>query len=344
MKKKLNNITFFFLLLSFNCLAQTGKPQYRMLNTFSVEGDGGWDYIALDENTARIFVSHSMVTNVVDSKSGKLINTIHNTNGVHGIALSQKENKAFISCGKDSTVSVINLSTFELITKIKVTGANPDALLYDEFSHKVFVYNARSSNATVIDAISNAIVATIPLAGKPEFSVSDGNGKVYVNIEDKNLISEINSTTLKVENSWSTLPGEEPSGLALDNNTHRLFSVCNNKKMVIMDAQKGNVITILEIGGYVDGCVFDPVLKRAYSSNGEGTITVVQEENANKFSVLTTIPTQKGARTICIDTKTHHLFLPTAQYDEAPAPTSENTHPRASIKPGTFEIIEVGTY
>ena len=344
MTRELNYITCIIFVININCLAQTEKIKYKIRNTFTIEGDGGWDYIALDENTGRIFVSHSMVTNVVDSKSGKLISTIQNTNGVHGIALAQKENKAFISCGKDSTVSVINLVTLELITKIKVSGSNPDAILYDDFSNKVFVYNGHSSNATVIDAKTNVVVATIPLAGKPEFSVCDGNGKVYVNIEDKSLVTEINSATLKVENNWSTLPGEEPSGLALDNNAHRLFSVCDNKKMVIMDAQKGNIIAALEIGEHVDGCVFDPALKRAYTSNGEGTITVVQEENANKFSILTTITTKRGARTICIDTKTHHLFLPTAQYGEAPAPTSENPHPRASIKPGTFEIIEVGTY
>jgi YVTN family beta-propeller protein len=325
---------------NFICTAQTEKSNYKIANRFSIEGDGGWDYLIMDENTGRLFVSHGMVTQVVDSKTGKLLGTIRDTKGVHGITLAQDENKAFISCGKDSSVTIINLTTLEFITKVKVTGTNPDAILYDKFSHKVFVYNGRSSNATVIDAKTNDVVTTIPLEGKPEFSVSDGKGKVYVNIEDKSLISVINSTTLKVENSWPVSPGEEPSGLALDNVTHLLFSVCDNKQMVVMDALKGKVIATLEIGERVDGCAFDPGLKRAYSSNGEGTVTVVQEANAGKFSVLENITTQKGARTICVDKKTHHIYLPTAEYGETPAATAENQHPRPNIKPGTFVILD----
>jgi YVTN family beta-propeller protein len=329
------------LLASFACKAQAQKSNYKTVNKFSVEGDGGWDYLAMDENTGRLFISHGMVTQVVDSKTGKLIGTIQDTKGVHGIALVPDENKAFISCGKDSSVSIINLATLEPIKKVKVTGANPDAILYDKFSNRIFVYNGRSSNATVIDAKTNSVIATIPLEGKPEFSVSDENGKVYVNIEDKSLISVINSTTLKVECSWPLSPGEEPSGLALDNMTHRLFSVCDNKKMIVMNALNGKIITTLEIGGRVDGCAFDPGLKRAYSSNGEGNVTVVQEENASKFSVLTTVSTQRGARTICIDKKTHHIYLPTAEYGETPSATPENQHPRPTIKPGTFIVLDV---
>jgi YVTN family beta-propeller protein len=281
------------------------------------------------------------VTQVVNSKTGVLLGTIDDTKGVHGIALVQNENKAFITCGKDSTISIVNLTTYELIAKIKSTGANPDAVLYDSFSHKVFVYNGRSSNATVLDAKTNKVVATIPLKGKPEFSVSNGKGKVYVNIEDKSLISVINTRTLEVEDSWSVSPGEEPSGLALDNTTNRLFSVCDNKKMVILDAQNGKILTTLEIGEHVDGIAFDPEYKRAYSSNGEGNVTVVGEINENKFSVLTTIPTQRGARTICIDKNTHHIFLPVAEYGETPAATAENPRPRPSIKPGTFTILDI---
>jgi len=325
----------------YNCCAQGGKPSYQIVKKISVEGDGGWDYITIDESTGRLFVSHGMVTQVVDSKTGKLLGTIQDTKGVHGIALAKDENKAFISCGRDSTVSVVNLTTLEFITKVKVTGANPDAILYDPFSHRVFVYNGRSSSATVLDAKTNQVISTIPLAGKPEFSLSDGNGKVYVNIEDKSLISEINATTMKVENSWPLAPGEEPSGLALDNASHRLFAVCDNKKMVVMDALTGKIITSLEIGERVDGCAFDPELKRAYSSNGEGTVTVVQEENENKFSVSENVKTQKGARTICVDRKTHHLYLPVAEYGETPAATSENPRPRPTVKPGTFTILDI---
>jgi YVTN family beta-propeller protein len=334
-------INCILILTNFSCQAQKEKTAYKIVHTFHIEGDGGWDYLILDDNTGRLFVSHGSVTQVVDCKSGNLLGTIQDTKGVHGIALVQEENKAFISCGKDSTISIINLTTLEFIQKVKSTGANPDAILYDPYSHKVFVYNGRSSNATVIDAKTNMVITTIPLQGKPEFSVSDGNGKVYVNIEDKSLITVINSLTLEVENSWSLSPGEEPSGLALDNATHRLFSVCDNKKMVVMDALDGKLITTLDIGERVDGCAFDQELKRAYSSNGEGNVTVIQEKSNDKFSVLTTIPTKIGARTICINNASHHIYLPTAEYGETPAATPENQHPRPPVKQGTFTILDI---
>jgi YVTN family beta-propeller protein len=341
MKKMMTIISCILLATNFYCFGQNESSHYRIANRFPVEGDGFWDYLIMEENTGRLFISHSSVTQVLDSKTGKLVGTIENTNGVHGIALDQEDNKAFISCGRDSSVVVVNLTTLEFITKIKVTGANPDAILYDKFSDKVFVYNGRSSNATVIDAKTNEVVATIPLAGKPENTVSDGNGKVYVNIEDKSLITVIDSRTLKVLDTWSLAPGEEPSGMALDNITHRLFSVCGNKKMVVMDAQNGEIITTLDIGEGTDGCAFDPKLKRAYSSNGEGTLTTVQEENANKFSVLNTLPTQRGARTIGLDKKTHHIYLPTAEFGPAPEATAVNPRPRPAMLPGTFMIMDV---
>jgi len=307
MKKIVFIISCFLLAANVFCYGQNEKSNYKTVNNFSIAGDSWWDYLVIDENTSRLFISHGNITHVIDSKTGKLLKTIQDTKGVHGITLDQKDNKAFISCGKDSTVTIINLTTLEFITKVKVTGAFPDAILYDRFSEKVFVYNGHSSNATVIDAKTNDILATIALAGKPEFSVSDNNGKVYVNIEGKSLVTVIDSKSLKVIDSWPLAPGEEPSGLALDNKTHRLFSVCSNKMMVVMDAQNGNIITTLEIGEHTDGCAFDPELKRVYSSNGEGTVTVVQEENANEFYILENIKTSKSARTSCIDTKTHHI-------------------------------------
>ena len=341
MKKIIAIACCIILVTNFLCYGQKETGKYQIINKFSVEGDGGWDYLSIDENSSRLFISHGMVTQVLDSKSGKLIGTIQNTNGVHGIALDQEDNKAFISCGKDSSVSIVNLTSLELIVKVKVTGANPDAILYDKFSAKVFVFNGRSSNATVIDAKTNAILSTIILEGKPEFSVTDGNGKVYVNIEDKSQITVINANTLKVENTWSIKPGEEPSGLSIDNTTHRLFAVCGNKKMVVVDAQNGKIINTLEIGDRTDGCAFDLEFKRAFSSNGDGSLTIVQEESVDKFFVLESIQTQKGARTICIDNKTHHIYLPAAEFGETPEATSENAYPRPKVKPGTFTILDI---
>ena len=320
-------------------LSLSAQSNYKIVNKIHVEGDGGWDYISVDEVNSRIFVSHSTIAQAVDIKTGKVAGTIPDTKGIHGIAIAADLNKGFTSNGRDSSITVFNLKTLEVITKVKVTGRNPDAILYDPFSKKVFTFNGGSSNSTVIDAKENKVVATIPLEGKPEFSVTDGKGKIYVNIEDKSLVDQINVTTLKVEHSWSIAPGEEPSGLALDNQNHRLFSVCGNKLMVVTDAETGKIVTTLPIGDRCDGVTFDPDKKRAYSSNGEGTITVVQEENSNSFKVLETITTQLGARTITIDKTTHHLYLPTAEYESAPSGTNR----RPPLKPNSFVILDIET-
>ena len=311
-----------------------------MANKFPIAGDGGWDYLSVDESGGRIFVSHGTVVQVVDEKDGKLLGTVTDTKGVHGIAIASDLGKAYISNGRDSSVSIIDLKSLAFITKVSVTGQNPDAILYDQFSHKVFVYNGRSSNATIIDALSDKVIATIPLDGKPEFSVTDGKGKVYVNIEDKSEITMINSETLNVEKTWSIAPGEEPSGLALDNENHRLFAVCGNKLMAVVDAASGKVITTLPIGDGVDGAAFDPGLKRAYSSNGEGTVTVIAEVNPNEFKVLENVPTQPGARTIAVNKKTHHLYLSTAEFEPASA-TAAGTNRRPSVKSGTFVLLDI---
>ncbi|MEO8760977.1 MAG: YncE family protein, partial [Bacteroidia bacterium] len=262
-------------------------------------------------------------------------------NRVHGITLAADLNKGYISNGKDSSVTVFDLSTLKILSVIKTKGANPDAILYDAFSKQVFVFNGRSKNATVIDAKTDLVIETIVLSGKPEFSVSNENGKIYVNIEDKNEITVINATTLKVEQVWSIAPGEEPTGLAIDNKTHCLFSVCGNKLMMVVNAETGKVITSLPIGDGCDGVAFDAELKRAYSSNGEGTVTVVQEEDGNKFKVMETIKTEKWARTITVNPKTHHVFLPVAERGDEPKPTAENPHPRAAMKPNSFLILEL---
>jgi DNA-binding beta-propeller fold protein YncE len=342
MKRSL--IFFSCLLILFtglNLRGQDVKSEYSIVNKIHLPGDGGWDYLSVDEAESRLFVSHSAVVLVVDLKTGLLAGTITETPGVHGIALAVDQNKAFISVGRNTSVKVVNFKTLALIADVKITGENPDAIMYDQFSKKVFVFNGRTANATVIDAVTNEVAGTIPLEGKPEFPVSDGKGKLYVNIEDKSLISVIDVKSLKVEKSWPIGPGEEPSGLALDNETHRLFSVCSNKLMVVIDALDGHIVTTLPIGDGCDGVKFDPELKRAYSSNGEGTMTVVQELNKDSFKVLENVITARGARTLAIDAKSHHIYLPSAEFNPSPAATSENPNPRPSIKPGSFYVMDI---
>lgn len=341
MKKKSTLLILLFLgLLFFNCVSKE-KTEYKIAKTYNLEGNGFWDYLAIDEKTDRLFVSHAMVTQVLDTKNGKLIGTIPNTNGVHGIALNYKNNKAFISCGKDSLVKVIDLTTLKFIKNIKTLGVNPDAILNDTFSDQIFVFNGGSKNATIINAKTDSILGYIALSGKPEFAVSDGKGKVFVNIEDKSLVSLINAKTLKVENSWSLSPGEEPSGLAIDLEKQQLFSVCSNKKMIVMNALNGKLVQTIAIGDGSDGCAFDSKLKRVYSSNGEGTLTIVQQEASGSYSVLQTLTTKKGGRTLGLNKTTHHIYIPTAAFGPAPKPTKENPNPWPTILPNTFKLLEI---
>jgi DNA-binding beta-propeller fold protein YncE len=342
----MKKITSFLILLTFLTTvnifySQTLLPQYRIVNTFHLQGNDGWDALTSDEATGRLFVSHGTLVQVVDETNGNLLGTIQDTKGVHDIAIATDLNKGFISCGRDSTVVIFDLQTLNVLDKINIGARNPDAILFDPYTQRVFTFNGGSSNSTVINAQRNEIIGTIPLDGKPEFSVSDGNGKIYVNLEDKSMIAVINPTAMYVEQQWSVAPGESPSGIALDNDNHRLFSACGNKMMVILDAVTGSIITTLPIGERVDGAAFDPVLKRAYSSNGEGTLTVIEEVNKDTFKVLENFSTQKGARTITVDTKTHHVFLPTAEFGPAPEPTADNPHPRPTITPDSFIILDI---
>lgn len=327
---------FFFLLISLFCTfplqAQTRVSGYKISRVIHLTGNGGWDYLSVDAINNRLFVSHGTVVNVIDLKKSEEVSVIPNTNGVHGIAIANDLSKAFISCGRDTSVKVVDLNNFKELARIKVTGQNPDAILYDQYSHKVFTFNGRSSNSTVIDAKDNKVIGTIQLSGKPEFPQTDGKGKIYVNIEDKSTIALINAKTLKVEKEWSIAPGEEPSGLALDLANNRLFSVCGNKIMVVSDPVTGKVITTVPIGDGCDGVAFDPDKKRIYSSNGEGTMTVIQQESADNYSVTENMPTKQGARTITINKNTHRIYLSVADRVEGQ---------ERSYKPDTFTVIEI---
>lgn len=336
---KTNFLRFLLVFASLNAVSQT----HYVSKKISTTGNEGWDYLSVDEINQHLFVSHGNSVNVIDLKDDKTISIIPNTNGVHGIAIANDLNKAFITDGKDNAVTIINLKTFDLIEKVVIQGQKPDAIMYDLFSHKVFTFNAKSKDATVLDATTNKVIKNIPLGGSPEFPASNLKGLIYINIEDTNEIKTIDATSLEVVNTWSISPGEEPSGLVLDKESNRLFSVCSNKLMMILDATTGKIIDNLPIGGGCDGVAFDPEKKLIYSSNGDGTITVVKEENANSFSVIETIPTQKGARTIAIDKTTHKLYLSSAAYGPKPEPTAENPKPRASIIPNSFVVLVIDT-
>jgi len=330
-----------YLVLIVFCVLNATSQNYKVSKKIAVAGDDGWDYLAVDDVNQHLFVSHGNVVNVIDIKSQETLATIPDTKGVHGIAIANDLNKAFITDGKENAVTIVDLKTFELIEKVIIEGQKPDAVLYDKFSQKVFTYNAKSKDATVLDAISNKIVKTIPFGGKPEFSVTNTKGLIYVNIEDKNEIKTIDANTLEVIATWSISPGDEPSGLAIDLQTNRLFSVCGNNLMVVVDASNGKIIKTLPIGDGCDGVAFDADKKLAFSSNGIGTVTVVKENSESDFSVLQTVTTQKGARTITLNKTTHQLYLSTAEYGAKPEPNSENPKPRPGLIPNSFKILVV---
>ena len=335
MMKKIKYILTIILGSSFLFLNAQTTSTFKIVNKIHLDGDEKWDYLFSDDLNNRLYVSHGSMVQVVDESKGTLVGKITGMNGVHGIAIAPELYKGYISSGKDSSVVVFDTKTLQVITKITVTGKGPDAIMFDPFSKKVFVFNGKTNNATVIDAASNKILTTIPLEGKPEFSVSDGKGKIYVNLEDKSSISLINPITCKLEQTWPLAPGEEPTGLALDNVTHRLFSVCSNKLMVITDALSGKVISTLPIGEKSDGTAFDQGLKCIYSSNGDKTLTVVKEGSDGNFSVSENVPTQEGARTITVNKMTHHVYLSAADFEPAAAGQ------KPKIIPGTFVILDI---
>jgi DNA-binding beta-propeller fold protein YncE len=314
----------------------------HVLKAYKLGGEGGWDYLQADPASRRLFVSHATHVMVIDMDSGKSVGDIPDTPGVHGIALANELDRGFISNGREGTVTVFDLKTLAPITKIKAVGENPDAILFDPATRRIFTFNGRSHDATAIDTATGSIVGKIALGGKPEFAVSTGAGEIFVNIEDKSELVRLDPKNLKVENRWTLAPCEEPSGLAMDMKNRRLFAGCDNKMMAVVNADSGKVITTLPIGEGVDANRFDPEDKLAFASCGEGVLTVVHEDSPDKFSVVENVSTARGARTMELDEKTHQIFLATAQFGPPPAPTADQPHPRPTILPNTFEVLVVG--
>ena len=316
-------------------------PKYHILRHMALGGDGGWDYLTYDPTGHRLFISRSTRVMVVDVKAGTLTAEVVNTPGVHGIAVVPDLGQGYTSNGKEGTVTVFDLKDLHEIARIKV-GENPDAIVYDPSSKRVFTLNGKSKDTTAIDVASRKVVGTIPLGGKPEFSASDGKGRMYVNIEDKSELVEFDPQALKETHRWKLTGCESPSGLAMDKENRRLFAGCDNKVMAVVNADTGKVITTLPIGDGVDANAFDPQTMMAFSSNGEGNLTVVHEDSADKFSVVETVATAKGARTMALDPETHKIYVVTAKFGPPPAATADNPHPRPAILPSSFEVIELG--
>jgi YVTN family beta-propeller protein len=320
--------------------AAAGSSGFHVVDKIQVGGGGGWDYLTMDSASKRLYASNATRVVVVNVDTKQVVGEIPDTAGVHGIALAPDLNRGFTSNGRANTVTVVDLATLKPLSQVKV-GENPDAILYDAASARVFTFNGRSHDATVLDAKTGTVAGTIPLGGKPEFAVTDGKGKIFVNIEDTSELVVIDVAKQAVLRRSSLKPCEEPSGLAIDLDRRRLFSVCGNQLMVVSEADSGRVIGSAAIGSGTDGAGFDQSLGIAFSSNGEGTLTLVQEVSG-KYEPVDTVVTERGARTMTVDPTTHRVYLPTAEFGPPPAPTAEQPRPRPAAVPGTFHIVVVG--
>lgn len=338
--------SIYFLLLALSLhlcgFSQSNPSGIELLKKTVIGGEGGWDYVSVSAEDRRLYVSHANQVEVLNADTHEKIGVIPNTKGVHGICAIEALGKGFITNGKTNNVTVFDLKTLQPLSQI-AADQNPDALLYDAFSNRVFIFNNDSKDITVIDALSNKAIKTFNVGGNPEAGITDGAGTIYVNLEDANEIVVFDSKTLDIKNRFKLSPGEQPTGLAFDKQSRRLFSTCRKSQlMMVIDADNGKVIARLPIGKIVDGAIFDDRSKLVVCSNGDGTLTIVKELSADKFEVLDTIVTARGAKTLAFDTKTQHLYTVTAQLGDTPAPTAENPKPRPAIIPGTFMLLEYG--
>ncbi|HEV2086143.1 MAG TPA: hypothetical protein VGR09_13785 [Gemmatimonadales bacterium] len=319
--------------------AQSGSShEYHVARQIKLGGDGRWDDIVLDTATNRLFIARQDRVMVVDPDNGKLLGEVRGLNGAHSVALDYATSHGFATSGHDSSVTMFDLKTLKELGRTKAAD-DADAIIYDPVSRHVFTFNGDAHSSTVIDPATGKAIGNIPLGGKPEFAVSAGNGKLYVNIEDRGEIAEIDAAAQKVTRRWSLAPCTEPTGIAIDRAHHRLFSGCHNGVMAISDAKMGKVATTVPIGGGVDGDGFDPATGLAFSSNGEGTLTVVHEDSPAKYRVVSNVSTKRGARTMTLDPRTHRVFTVTADLGPPPAPTAEQPHPRPTIVPDTFTLL-----
>jgi YVTN family beta-propeller protein len=313
---------------------------YSLIQPIAIGGDGGWDYIAVDSGNHRLYVSHGTKVVVIDTTTNAVVGEVPDTAGVHGIAVAPELGRGFISCGRENKVAIFDLKSLATLQKV-ATGENPDAILYEPTKKEVYAFNGHSQSATVIDAMSGNVTATVPLPGKPEFAVEDASaGRIYNNIEDKNVVVAIDIPTHAVVATWPIAPGEEASGLAIDAPHHRLFIGCSNKVMEMMDSSSGKVLGSVPIGQGVDANAFDPGTGYAFASSGDGTLTVAKVDANGALAVVQTLETPRRARTMTVDPGTHRIYTPTADFGPVPEGSPANTRP--PILPNTFRVMVYG--
>jgi DNA-binding beta-propeller fold protein YncE len=321
--------------------ALSAAQDYHVADHWKLGGQGGWDYLLSDDAAHLLYVTHNSRVEVVDTTTGKPVGAVTGLKSTHGVALNPDGKTGYISDGAGNAIVVFNRADFSVKATVPA-GTNPDGIAFEPSTKTVWAFNGRSSNISILDSSSNAVVATVPLPGKPEFPQVDEHGSVFVNIEDKNEIVKLDAATRKAVATWPLAGCESPSGMAIDRDKHRLFSVCDGGKMVVVDYESGKVLGLAAIGDSPDAAGFDPKHGLAFSSNGgDGTLTIV-DSGKTGFPVLQTVKTEKGARTMALDASTGRVYLVTAQFGPPPAATDAMPHPRRSVVPDSFEIIVVG--
>jgi len=321
------------------CTTAPGDEVYHFVREIRVGGEGGWDILTIDRVANRLYLSHATKVVVVDLVKNAVVGEITDTPGVHAFVAVPEFQRGFSSNGKEDKASVVDLKTLRTISKID-TGANPDAMVYESNRRELYIFNHTGNSCTVIDAKSASVITTIQLGGSPEFAAVDAAaGRVYCNIADKSEVAVINSSKHEVVARWSLTPGENPSGIALDARHHRLFAGCHNKVMTVLDTESGKVIGTVPIGAGVDGCAFDDSTQLAFASCGDGTTTIAKEGGPNKLAVVQVLKTERGARTMALDPRTHCIYLPTAQFTPAPSPSPGGSPARPSIVPNTLKLL-----
>jgi YVTN family beta-propeller protein len=331
-----------FGLIAFCEATVVAQEPYKFSTEIPIGGEGGWDILTIDSAASRLYLSHATKVVVVDLNKNAVAGEIADTPGVHGFVAVPELQRGFSSNGKESKSSVVDLETLKTVSKID-TGESPDALVYEPRRGEVYVFNHKGNSATVIDAKAAKVITTIPLEGSPEFpATDDAAARIYCNIEDKSDVAVIDAAKHEVIARWPVAPGTEPSGIALDAVHHRLFSTCHNKMMVMLDTETGKVIATVPIGGGVDGCAFDKANQLVFASCGDGTTTIAKEETPEKLTVVQTLTTERGARTIALDSKTHRIYLPSAQFQPPPSPSPGASPGRPTIVPNTLKLLVYG--
>jgi YVTN family beta-propeller protein len=327
-------------LILFGSMAALAQKPYSVLTQWKIGGEGGWDYLTSDPAAHRLYVTHGPRVEVLDSDTGKVVGSITGLKGTHGVALDDSGKYGYVSDGGANAVVVFDRTSLAIVASIPA-GTNPDGIVFEPKTKTVWAFNGRSSNATVIDTAQRKVVATIALSGKPEFPVADGTGTLFANIETKNEIVRFDAAAKTITATWPVTDCDSPSGLAIDTAGRRLFAVCDGGKMAVVDANTGKTVANPSIGEGPDAARYDAKRKLAFSSNGGGTLTII-DASKPAYPVLQNLDTQKGARTMTLDWVTGRIYLATAAFGERPAPTAANPRPRPAIVPDSFTILVVG--